>query len=122
MAKYAGRPVVLIEPHVVEGRGILRPHHRAGDVGDDIGDVGAAVDDADARRIKFRPGLVGEPGEQTVVGRMLGSAEPEERLALGERVAVEQELLPSVSSAGSAARSNACRGSRHSSGCCPSLR
>ena len=96
MAKYARRPVVLIEPHVVEGGGILRPHHRTGDVGDDVGDVGAAVDDADARRIKFRPGLVGEPGEQTMVGRMLGSAEPEERLALGEGVPVEQELFSCV--------------------------
>ena len=96
MAKYARRPVVLIEPHVVEGRGILRPHHRTGDVGDDVGDVGAAVDDADARRIKFRPGLVGEPGEQTMVGRMLGRAEPEERLALGQGVPVEQELFSCV--------------------------
>ena len=87
------RAVVLVEPHVVEGRGILRPHHRAGDVGHDVGEVGAAVDVADARRVEFGAGLVGEPGEQPVVGRMLGSAEPEERLALRERVAVEQELL-----------------------------
>ena len=68
MAEDAGRSVALVEPHIVEGRGVLRPNHCAGDIGDDVGEVGAGVDLAHPRGVELGAGLVGEPREQTMVG------------------------------------------------------
>jgi hypothetical protein len=59
MAKNAGGPVILIEPHIVKGRGILRPNCCAAGVGHHIGEVGASFDDANTRRIKFGASFVG---------------------------------------------------------------
>ena len=68
MAKDAGGSVALVEPHIVEGRGVLRPNHCAGYVGHDVGEVGAGVDVAHPRGVELGAGVVGEPREQTMVG------------------------------------------------------
>ena len=85
--------MILIEPHIVKGRGILRPNCCAAGVGHHIGEVGASFDDANTRRIKFGASFVGQPHQQPVVGRMFCDAEPEKRLSLGERIPVKEELL-----------------------------
>jgi len=68
VAKDAGGSVVLVEPHIVEGRGVLRPNHCAGRIGHDVGEVGPGVDDAHPRGVELGAGFVGEPREQTMVG------------------------------------------------------
>ena len=59
MAENAGGPVILIEPHIVKGRSILRPNCCAAGVGHHIGEVGASFDDANTRRIKLGASFVG---------------------------------------------------------------
>jgi hypothetical protein len=60
MPKDAGGSVVLVEPHIVEGRGVLRPNHCAGRIGHNVGEVGPGVDNADPRGVELRPGFVCE--------------------------------------------------------------
>ena len=68
MAKDAVGPVVSVKPHIVEGRGVLRPNHCAGYIGHDVGEVGPAVDNAHSRGVELGASFVGQPREQTMVG------------------------------------------------------
>ena len=68
VAEDSGRSVALVEPHIVEGRGILRPNHCAGYIGHDVGEVGPGVDLSHPRGVELRAGFVGEPREQAMVG------------------------------------------------------
>ena len=49
------------------------------------------VDVADGERVELRAGIVVRPGEAPMVGRMHDAADAEIGVALGERVAVEQD-------------------------------
>ncbi len=89
---HADGAMIAVETHVVEGARILRPHDAADGFGHEIRQVDAAGDVADADRKELGAAVIGAPGEQPVIGRMRGGADPEERLAGGERVAVEDRL------------------------------
>ena len=108
MAKDACRPVIFVEPHIIESRGVLGPNHCAGSIRYGVGEVCPGLDDADPGRVKLGACFVGEPRQQAVVGRMLRVAEPEERLAARECIAVEQELLPWPFPAGLAGEGKGC--------------
>ena len=64
--------MVAIEPHVIEGGRVARPHHRSGRIRHDVGEIGAGCEIADAHGEELRAGFVGRPGEQAMVGRMAG--------------------------------------------------
>jgi hypothetical protein len=93
MAKHPRRPVLRVEPHVVEGGRIRGPDRGARDVGHEIRQVGAGGEVAYAGGVELGPGLVGRPHRLAVIGRVGDAAELEEGLAGGERVAVEQHLV-----------------------------
>ena len=86
-------PVVVVQADIEKGARVARPYHRALRVRDRVGQVDAGRDVADGDRVEFRALVVDAPGEQRVVGARLGLAEVEERLALGQSVAVEQDGL-----------------------------
>ena len=93
MPEDSRRPVILIEPHVVEGRSVVGPNNRARRIRNDVGEIGSAVEGPDARRVEFGASVIGQPRQQAMVLRMGCGAEPEERLALCECVAVEQKFF-----------------------------
>ena len=84
--------MVLVDAHIVEECRIAAPHHAAAGVLDDVGQVFAAVPAPHPDRVVFRSAQVGAPGFQPVVGRVPPPAELEEGRALGEFVAVEDDL------------------------------
>ena len=94
VAQHTRRAVVVIECDIDESAGIGGPDHLAGGIGDRIRQVLAGVEIAHADQEQFRAGLVGAPGEEAMVGAVLGIAEIEELLALGEGVGIEHDLLP----------------------------
>ena len=60
--------MVLIEPYIEEGGGVLRPNYCAGYIGHDIGKVDPSVDNAYPSDVEFRSGFVGKPCKQSMVG------------------------------------------------------
>jgi len=103
MAIDEARPVLGVAPHIIEVVRIRAPQYVAGGLGDTVGQVASAGEVAHPQGEIFRAGFVSAPGEPAMVGRMAGIAELEERLAFGERVAVEQHGAGSLVSGGAAA-------------------
>ncbi len=93
VAEYAGRPMIAIEPHVIERAGVLRPNNGARAIGHRVGKLDPAFDHAHPHGVEFRTGLVGRPRQQPMVGRVPCRAQLEERLAARQRVGVEQQLF-----------------------------
>ena len=95
--------MIAIEPDVVEGRGILRPHQGSGNVGNDIGEIGAVRKVADVDGVELRAGFVGRPGEQLMVRRVPGRSEMKIRLAVREFVAFARTSKEKLNFGGSLA-------------------
>src|SRR5262245_29811057 len=93
MAKDASWFVVFVEPHIEEGRGVIGPNYRAGYIGHDVGKIDPRLDNAHSRRVELRPGFVGKPCKQSMVGGMTCGTDMEEGLAAREFVTVKQDLL-----------------------------
>ena len=93
MPEHADGTMIAVEPHVVEGLAIQRPHHRIRDVGYGVVEVRTGFEVADARGVEFGAGVVGGPSEPTMIGLMARRAEMEVRLRLGDRIAIEQQFF-----------------------------
>ena len=91
VAAHAHRTVILIELHVVETGCVGDPHHLPGRVRDDIVELGSRLEVPDPDGEILRSLRVGAPGQQPVIGRMLRSAQIEERKSFALLVAVEQD-------------------------------
>ena len=87
------RPVLVVETHVEQGLAVLRPHQRAARVGDDLGQVEARGQIANAHCVELGALVVDGVGEEAVIRAVGVGAELPVDLALRLLVAVEQHLL-----------------------------
>ena len=93
MPQHAARAMFVIEPDVKQRAAVGRPFQRAVGVGD-AGieeSAGRSLDDVD--RVEFGAFGIDGVGDQSVVGAVRDAGDAEISVRLGERVAVEQDLL-----------------------------
>ncbi len=87
------RAVIVVQADVQERSPVREPDGRSFRVGHAVGPVAACGDVADPDRVEFGAFPVGAPGQQAVVGGVLGPAQVEEGSAGRERVAVDHHGL-----------------------------
>ena len=93
MQHHPPRAMIFVLLDIEEARRVGGPHRFAGRVLDAIAEVRLAREVAHADRVHLRALVVGAPGEPGVVGRPAGERQVEEPLALGARVAVDEDRL-----------------------------